>query len=301
MYDIIGDVHGYAPLLKRMLLELGYKKTTSGYSHPERKAIFVGDFINRGPQIRKTLRTIRTMVENKNALAILGNHEVNIIINHLKNKDNPLNKNDITEIKTLNEFKNYPDEWNDHVKWLRTLPLFLELNGIRVVHACWSDQAIEFIKENLPSGKIKKEVFMKLEKYPGSPLARNIWLLTKGPQFKLPGDLKIINSKGVSPRSFRMRWWENPKGKTFKELSFENKYELPDYTIPPQITPEVLAYPENSPIVFFGHYCRSNGPHIISPNICCIDACITGSKSLLAYRWEGEKALSALKLVRVKK
>ena len=70
MYDIIGDVHGYAHLLRKMLLELGYRKTLSGYSHPERKAVFVGDFINRGPSIRKTLRTIRTMVENGNAHAI---------------------------------------------------------------------------------------------------------------------------------------------------------------------------------------------------------------------------------------
>lgn len=301
MYDIIGDVHGYAPLLKKMLLALGYKKSTSGYSHPERKAVFVGDFINRGPQIRKTLRTIRTMVENQKALAILGNHEINIIINHLKNNGNPFLKNDISEIKTLNEFKNYPNEWNDHIKWLRSLPLFLELEGIRVVHACWSDQAIQFIKENIPQGKIKKEVFKKIDKYPESPLARNVWLLTKGLQFKLPGDLKIINSKGVSPRSFRMRWWENPKEKTFKELSFESKFQLPEYTIPPQIAQESQAYPEGSPIVFFGHYCRTNGPHIIKPNICCIDACINGSKSLLAYRWDGENALSASKLVRITK
>jgi hypothetical protein len=69
-------------------------------------------------------------------------------------------------------------------------------------------------------------------------MGTNIWLLTKGMQFKLPGDLKIINNKGISPRSFRMRWWENPKGKTFEELSFENKFHLPEYTIPPEITRE---------------------------------------------------------------
>ena len=31
MYDIIGDVHGYAPLLKKTLIELGYQKTKTGY------------------------------------------------------------------------------------------------------------------------------------------------------------------------------------------------------------------------------------------------------------------------------
>lgn len=301
MYDIIGDVHGHAQLLKKMLLELGYTKTSSGYAHPERKAIFVGDFINRGPNIRKAIRTIRTMVENGNAFAILGNHEINILISHIKSKKDLFQQNDISELKTVNEFRNYPEEWNDHVKWLRTLPFFLELNGIRVVHACWSDEAVEFVKQNIPPGKIKKETFKQIHKFPGSALARNVWLLTKGLQFKLPGDLKIINNKGISPRSFRLAWWENPHGKTFKELSFESKFELPGYTVPPQIEPESLPYPEEAPIVFFGHYCRHNGPHIIKSNVCCIDSCINGSNTLLAYRWDSETNLSETKLVKVKK
>src|SRR5690606_10562559 len=144
---------------------------------------------------------------------------------------------------------------------------------------------------NLPPGKIKKEVFRTLSKNTNAPLSANIWLLTKGLQFKLPGDIKIKNNKGVCPRSYRLRWWENPLGKTFEELSFESKFQMTDYTVPPQILPESLPYPENAPIVFFGHYCRANGPHIIKPNICCLDTCINGSKSLLAYRWNGEATL----------
>ena len=301
MYDIIGDVHGYAPLLKKMLLLLGYKKTMTGFSHPQRKAVFVGDFINRGPSIRKTLRIVRTMVDNGNAFAILGNHEINIILSYLKNKKDIFQPSDISELKTLNEFRDYPDEWIDYIKWLRNLPLFLELEGIRVVHACWSDEAIEYVRQNIPPGKIKKEVFKQIAKNQQSAMATNIWLLTKGLQFKLPGDLKIISNKGISPRSFRLRWWEHPDGKTFEELSFESKYELPEYTVPPQIVPPGLPYPDDAPPVFFGHYCRNNGPHIIRHNICCVDACVNGSKALLAYRWDGESTLSETKLIRVKK
>ena len=44
MYDIIGDVHGYAAQLKKLLIEMGYQKTNGSYSHPTRKAIFVGRF-----------------------------------------------------------------------------------------------------------------------------------------------------------------------------------------------------------------------------------------------------------------
>ena len=300
MYDIIGDVHGHAILLKELLLELGYTKTETGYAHPDRKAVFVGDFINRGPQIKKTVRMIRTMVENGHALTILGNHEINSIISHIKNKQSLFTRNDISELKTINAFRDTPDEWNDHIKWFRRLPLFLDLGGIRVVHACWSDEAVKYIKENIPPGKIKKEVFRSLSKNQDAPASDYIWQLTKGIRFKLPGDIKIKNNKGVSPRSYRMRWWEHPWGKTFEELSFESKFEMPHYTVPEQILPKNQPYPEDAPIVFFGHYCRHNGPHIIKPNVCCLDTCIMGSKTLLAYRWSGEPALLESNLIRVK-
>lgn len=306
MYDIIGDVHGHAQLLKKLLLQFGYKKAQNGFSHPSRKAIFVGDFINRGPEIRKTIRIIRTMVESGNALAILGNHEINAIIYYLKDKNGlplvkPPHKNFLSLIKTLNEFSNYPEEWKSHRNWLRTLPLFLDLENIRIVHACWSEEAVQFFKDQVPSGKIKKKVFRKVYKNPSSELAKNIWLLTKGVNFRMPGDLKIINNKGVAPRSFRMKWWEQPFGKTFEEMSFESKYVLPDYTIPRQIIPQCFTCAQSEPILFFGHYCRFNGPHIIKPNICCVDSCVNGSKILTAYRWEGEKVLNEQNLIQVSK
>jgi hypothetical protein len=306
MYDIIGDVHGHATLLKKLLLQLGYIKTETGYAHPNRKAIFVGDFINRGPEIRKSVRIIRTMVENDHAFAILGNHEINAIIYHLKfQKGDPLvkapRKYFMPLFKTINEFIGHIEEWTDHLKWFRTLPLFIDLNEIRVVHACWSEPAIQILKTKLPEGKIKKSVFREIYRNSKSDLSQSFWTLTKGIDFKLPSDLKIINNKGVSPRSFRMRWWEQPHNKTFEEMSFESKSVLPSYTIPEQIIPQSFTYPENAPIVFFGHYCRFKGPHIIKPNICCVDSCVAGNKMLTAYCWNGEKVLDELNLVQVGK
>ena len=304
MYDIIGDVHGHATLLKKLLSYLGYTKTSGGYSHPDRKAVFVGDFINRGAEIRKTIRIVRTMVENNNAYAVLGNHEINAIIYHLKlKKGDPLiktpRKNFMALFKTINEFTYRPEEWVNHLKWFRTLPLFLELDGIRIVHACWSDAAVDFIKNNLPEGKIKKSIFREIYKNSNSELGQHIWTLTKGIDYRLPRDLKLINNKGVSPQSFRLRWWENPENKTFEELSFESKFVLPSYTVPRQILPQCFTYDESEPIVFFGHYCRFKGPHIIKPNICCVDSCAVGSKRLTAYRWNGEKTLNEENLVQI--
>jgi len=254
MYDIIGDVHGYASLLKKLLLQIGYSKTENGYWHPSRKAIFVGDFVNRGPEIRKTVRIVRKMVESGNALAIIGNHEINAITYYLKDKDGlPLikspGKNFLALYKTINQFSEFAEEWKSHRKWMSELPLYLDLGEIRIVHACWSESAIELIKIGESEGKSRNNIFRKVYKKPKSPISKSVLILTKG-------------------------MWEEPVEKTFEEMSFDSKFVLPQYEIPKQIAPRNIPYPENAPIVFFGHYCRHEGPHIVKPNLCCVDSCV---------------------------
>ncbi|MEN8115454.1 MAG: metallophosphoesterase [Bacteroidota bacterium] len=305
MYDIIGDVHGYASLLKKLLLKMGYVKTNGSYSHPTRKAVFVGDFINRGPEIRKTVKIIRGMVENENAYAILGNHELNAIIYHLKDKEGFLfakepHKYFLSLFKTIHEYSPYSSEWDEQLRWMRSLPLYLDFGKVRIVHACWSDKAIKVVDSIREDGKIRKRTFKKIQKKSDPELSRSIWLLTKGVNLKMPHDLKIINNKGVSPRSIGIKWWEKTKNKTFKQLSFESKYELPSYTIPNELLPMTYPYPENAPIVFFGHFCQRMGPRIIKSNICCVDSCIHRSKILTAYRWSGEKELIEKNLIQLR-
>jgi hypothetical protein len=55
MYDLIGDIHGHAAALQRLLKTLGYSRHKGVYRHPERQAIFLGDFIDHGPKSRETL------------------------------------------------------------------------------------------------------------------------------------------------------------------------------------------------------------------------------------------------------
>lgn len=82
MYDIIGDIHGYATPLRRMLQKLGYKKKGGSWHQPGRKVIFVGDYIDREPEIRETLQIIKGMVDHNNAIALMGNHEYNALAYH---------------------------------------------------------------------------------------------------------------------------------------------------------------------------------------------------------------------------
>ena len=45
MYDLIGDIHGHASELVKLLAALGYSKHKGVYKHHQRQAIFLGDFI----------------------------------------------------------------------------------------------------------------------------------------------------------------------------------------------------------------------------------------------------------------
>ncbi len=295
MYDIIGDVHGQAAMLKDLLSRMGYKPEYGVYKHPERTAVFVGDFINRGPSVRETIRIIRRMVEAGSAKVVLGNHEINALYYALRDKKGEHLSKKWSRLRmdlnqTLSEFRYRMGEWNDHLEWMRTLPMFLELDGIRVVHACWTDENIQILKENLPEGKLKKK-FLKMVGKNGNEVSRAFWQTCKGIDFHLPTDLLVFDKEGCAHRVFRSRWWENPLGMTFDELSFESRFSLPKYQIPEQIIEKREPYPENAPIVFFGHYCMRDYANIIKPNICCLDSCVSRKGKLTAYQWNGEEKL----------
>jgi polynucleotide kinase-phosphatase len=79
-FDIIGDVHGCCDELEQLLQQLGYERNDGGpWSHPaDRKAIFVGDLVDRGPRIVDTLRTVMSMSEAGTALSVPGNHDIKL-------------------------------------------------------------------------------------------------------------------------------------------------------------------------------------------------------------------------------
>jgi hypothetical protein len=300
-YDIIGDIHGYASLLKQLLTEIGYQCVGGIWQHPVRKVIFVGDFVNRGPEIRETLLLVRGMVESGSALAVLGNHEYASILYHIKDDKGTFmsrhiagNRNQIQ--KTLTVYKNFNEEWKGHLKWMRTLPFFLDLGEIRIAHAYWNDQEIAKLKEYLPQGRLKKKFLREMhEKRPD--IAVIVYKLLKGLEFKCPKDLIIKCSKGLSRKVFTLNWWTNPEDKTFRQLYFGNKFILPDYHFPVELAPAYEPYTLDQPIVFFGHYCLSEGAEILQPNICCVDSCVDTTGKLSAYRWSGEKTLNPGNLV----
>ena len=81
-FDVIGDVHGCLPELLALLEKLGYALTRDdsgravAAAHPGgRRAIFLGDLVDRGPDSPGVLRLVMGMVAAGTALAVPGNHE----------------------------------------------------------------------------------------------------------------------------------------------------------------------------------------------------------------------------------
>ncbi|PZR70420.1 MAG: polynucleotide kinase-phosphatase, partial [Chthoniobacterales bacterium] len=79
-FDIIGDVHGCREELETLLKKLGYSRNgDSAWRHNEgRRAVFLGDLVDRGPDVVGVLRLVMEMVSAGTALCVPGNHEMKL-------------------------------------------------------------------------------------------------------------------------------------------------------------------------------------------------------------------------------
>ncbi len=114
-FDIIGDVHGCCDELETLLQTLGYQLKEHTYYHPEdRKAIFLGDLVDRGDRILDTLNLVQKMVAAGSALCVPGNHDYkllrklkgqNVKVNHGLDKTlKELESLDESELRSLQSF-----------------------------------------------------------------------------------------------------------------------------------------------------------------------------------------------------
>ncbi|HEY6747028.1 MAG TPA: polynucleotide kinase-phosphatase [Mycobacteriales bacterium] len=79
-FDVIGDVHGCLRELTELLTALGYAVTPGDAVHPDgRRALFLGDLVDRGPDSPGVLRLVMGMVAAGHALAVPGNHENKLV------------------------------------------------------------------------------------------------------------------------------------------------------------------------------------------------------------------------------
>lgn len=297
-YDVIGDIHGHADMLERLLGQLGYRETGGAFRHPGRQAVFVGDLVDRGPGQRRVLEVVRSMVEAGTAQMTLGNHEFNAVAwatpraegGHCRVHSD---KNRAQHAAFLEQVGENSDVHRGWIDWFRTLPLWLDLDGLRVVHACWDPASMALL-----GGPTLSEEMVTAEK--GSDLYEAIEIVLKGPEIHLGGRC-YLDKGGHERRKARFRWWdpdatnlangaEIPSGSVACDGGPFG--ELPETPVPPD-----LPRAPDGPPVFYGHYWRRGTPSVDGPKSACLDWSVASGGPLVAYRWPGEDELTDENLV----
>jgi hypothetical protein len=289
---------------------MGYSESGGAFRQAGRQVIFLGDFIDRGPQQLRTLELARGMVDGGSALAVMGNHEFNAIAfvtpdpetpgeflrTHHGEKGRRHRKQHRAFLEEVGEGSPRHLRWVD---WFRTLPLWLDLPGLRVVHACWHEPSMTLLAPRLAPGHLlddstlvgmmQKPIEGSCTPAPGPSLYRAAETILKGLEVRLPDGHAFEDKDGHSRTQARVRWWD-PGADTFRKaaITTEDFSEgLPDAPISAGAR---LGYEGVKP-VFFGHYWMRGTPVLLTPKAVCLDYGVGKGGPLCAYRWSGEATL----------
>lgn len=298
MIDFIGDIHGHYDRLIALLEKLGYTKKNGVYKHPSRRVIFLGDYLDRGPDARSVIRLVRSMVEAGEAEALIGNHEFNTLCFWTPRAEGGyLREHSINKIlihtETLCSYQHYDLEFMEMLRFLYTLPLYIEADLFRAQHACFDSSYVDILKkENCNS--VQNEEILKRMIDKNDPLYKPVELLLKGPEMALPKGISYRDSEGVLRTRTRVCWWENPATASSAELFMQPENEILDVEVPSEIR-KWNYYHESERPVFFGHYWFTGEVRLLKPNVCCLDYSVASYKKngkLVAYRFDGESTLT---------
>jgi hypothetical protein len=296
LYDLIPDIHGHADKLKGALRELGYQERNGAWRHsdPARRVVFLGDFIDRGPDNREVIRIVRSMLDAGTASAVMGNHELNAIHFHT-DVDGPLRPHDDKNIAQhaafLREFPLNSKDAKEAIKWMASLPIYLEFGGFRAVHPCWDEEKIHTLKKVTKDGVLTKEQLIRSADN-DDPLFQPVEIALKGSELELPNGFSFADKGGHERTSIRRKWWDS-RADTWQKtaMSVPEPHLLPDETLPEDIL--LGAYSSDAPPVVFGHYWMEGAPVLQASNALCLDYSAGKDGPLVSYRAEpGTEALS---------
>jgi hypothetical protein len=281
---------------------MGYVKEAGVYQHPaKRKLVFLGDYIDRGPKIRETLQIVKSMCDAGHALAIMGNHEFNAICFHTKDKVKGgfYRKHTVVEIdqhiETLRQFRNYTQEWEQvYLPWFHTLPLYLELDDFRAVHACWDDAHINWLETNTIYEEIQGQKRISenvLAQYASkeSPVYEVLEELLKGKEFDLPTGQEFVDKDGTTRKSARIKWFQPVEDrKLHKDVFLGIGEEFGDLVLDESIHDALHRY-DAEKSVFFGHYWLKGKPTDALAKSICLDYSVAKDGHLVAYRLDAQE------------
>ena len=300
-YDVIGDVHGCATKLRVLLEQMGYRERHRVYEHPERTAVFVGDLIDRGPEHLEVLSLVKAMADAGTARVAMGNHEFNAICYATPDPAKPgefLREHNDDNTRNHKDFLELDDaDRRYYLDWFATLPLWLDLDGLRVVHACWHEPSIRTVREACGSDRLETVEHFAEASRKGSALYEAVEILLKGPEIPVPHQYR---DHGGKPRDkARLRWWDSD-ARTLKDLADVRGMKAVgggDYPpLPPaEVDPEHLSfvYADSVPVIY-GHYWfewEHNRDDWTERTACVDFSAIRDDGRLVAYRWNGEPTI----------
>lgn len=310
-YDVIGDIHGHADKLVRLLIRLGYRQVHGVWEHPSRQVVFVGDLIDRGPAQQETVRIARAMVESGTALMVLGNHEYNAVAFATPVPGSRSGRfcrvhgsKNIEQHRAFLDAYTDPVEYREVIDWFMTIPMWLDLGGLRVVHAAWNDEVIEAAVPFLGDGHVLTVDAVVASTVKGSVPHAAVEYLLKGPEVPVPAGSEYADKDGHVRSNARVAWWrqDEPRYDTHLVMpsgmltaSGEPHAGLPSDPIPGWVPPTPVDVP-----VVFGHYWFSGELRTVPASThVCVDFSAGKGGPLVAYRWSGERVLTADNLVAV--
>ena len=305
MYDLIGDIHGYAAELKALLTKMDYREIDGVWQHPdERQVIFLGDFVDRGPKQVETVQIAKAMVDKGKALAVMGNHEYNAVAwatpdpeqkgEHLRAHTE---KNQSQHQEFLDQVGEGSELHKCFIDWFKTLPIYLDLPKLRVVHACWHPEYLNKIAQYTDDeNRLLSDAWEQASRK-DSEAYDAIETLLKGLEIPLPEGHYFLDKEKNKRTDVRAKWWQTEK-LTYRDLAMVPGSEIDKIPHDPVEAHILPGYDGKKP-VFVGHYWRTGEPAPLSEHIACLDYSVAGDHGgkLCAYRFAGESNLSAEKFI----
>jgi hypothetical protein len=309
--DIVGDIHGHNTVLEAALRHLGYESLSGIWRHPDgRRVLFLGDLIDRGPDNRATIATVRDMVDAGEAVCLMGNHELNAVhfsITHPDRSGRHLrprsDKNLRQHIAFLQEYHLDPagaEALATDLAWLRTLPLWINHPDFRAVHACWSPEHISHLEPHLDNGRLETEDAWLRTASSGDSLMDAVEVILKGAEIRLPDGVALTDKDGHQREHARVKWWHDGKDEWAESVmgTPELIHALATHnSLPPLRLPNLM--PDRP--TFFGHYWFApidGAPWLAGPTAGGLDFSIARTGGLLGvYRWDGEDVLDPVNLL----
>lgn len=263
LLDIVGDIHGEADALQSLLGHLGY--ANDGRHPAGRRLVFLGDLTDRGPDSPAVVEFVKQLVDSDHAQCVLGNHDLNLLLNHRKHDNHWF----------------FGEEWSldrsGHrtpavladdgirqtvVDLFKSLPLVLEREDVRVVHACWDDSLVNIArhssdvlslyqqyKDQIDADHVTRPELDKIDRGLNHQNRNPVKVLTSGKEQRVE---EPFEASGKMRREKRVEWWKVYDG---------------------------------DPFCVFGHYSNYRGKENCSARAFCADFAV-------AKRWEERKERS---------